>query len=367
MSSEETKFAKLIDLAKETSSEKRRDLLREVTDVFFAETNPRSDTECQMFDEIVVAVANDMTKQVREELAYRVSQSNSPLRKTAKRLATDTITVARPILTKSTCLTDEDLVNIVNSKPQSHLLAVSKRRNIGEVVSAALVNKGEDEVVVSLLENETAQINHDTFVKVAERAQTSKALQGPLVQRKAVPIDVLNDVYAVVEPMLRRKIMARFDQVSEADLQNALKNSRARLNASYADLPEDLEDAKQWLRNQVEGKRLAPPILIQLLRDGRKTHFKCALSFMSDMPFAVVNRIIAQKDIDALSILCRSMDMEKPLFTSIAVVVIGGENSVSQAQNFAKYYDDVPPTAAQRAVRFWKVRSATSQDKSRAA
>ena len=96
MSVEQSKFAMLMELAKETSSEKRRDLLREVTEIFF-DDSARSDTECVMFDEIIVAVAADMTEQVRQDLAAKVARSKSPLRRTAHRLATDTIAVKEPL------------------------------------------------------------------------------------------------------------------------------------------------------------------------------------------------------------------------------------------------------------------------------
>jgi len=55
-------FAILLDLAKETSSEKRRELLRQVTDVFLADAGARSDKEAAMFDEIVGHVANTISR-----------------------------------------------------------------------------------------------------------------------------------------------------------------------------------------------------------------------------------------------------------------------------------------------------------------
>ena len=53
-------FALLLDLAKEGSSEKRRELLRQITDVFLADPPERSDRESMLFDEIVGAVASDL-------------------------------------------------------------------------------------------------------------------------------------------------------------------------------------------------------------------------------------------------------------------------------------------------------------------
>ncbi|MFC7290903.1 DUF2336 domain-containing protein [Hirschia litorea] len=362
MSVDHSKFAKLMDLAKETSSEKRRDLLREVTDVFLQdETAERSEAECAMFDEIIGAVATDMTEQVRMELSRKVAVSKSPLRKTARRLATDSIRVAEPVLRKSTALTDEDLVHIVNTTGQDRLMAVSKREKLGSTVSAALVNKGEDKVVVSLLENETAEIDRETYEVVTERAMTSKVLQAPLVRRKNVPLDLLNNVYHVVEKKLRDQIMARFDSVSEAELNAALEASRHRLNVAYGKEPEDMDKQKKWVEAEIEANRLTPPHLVQQLRNGERARFFASFAYFTHVPLDTVYRIIDQKDVDAMAILCRAAHFPKALFSTLAMQIVGGENGVAKAKEYSDMYEQVPLAAAQRAVRFWKVRSSAAK------
>lgn len=360
MSVDQSKFAKLMDLAKETSSEKRRDLLREVSDVFLeGDQSERTETECAMFDEIIGAVASDMTEQVRMELSRKVAVSKSPLRKTARRLATDSIKVAAPVLRKSRALTEEDLVHIVNTTGQDRLLAVSKRKQLTSPVSKALVNKGEDKVVVSLLENETAEIDRETYEAVTERAMTSKVLQAPLVKRKNVPVDLLNDVYQVVEKKLREQIMARFDSVSEEELNEALAASKNRLNVAYGKAPEDIDKQIKWVEDEVEAERLTPPHLVQQLRNGDRSRFYASFAHFTQVSLDTIYRIIDQKDVDAMAILCRSSHFPKALFSTLAMQIVGGQNGVAKAKEYADMYDEVPLAAAQRAVRFWKVRSKT--------
>ena len=105
MAERPSNFSLLVELAKETSSEKRRELLRQVTDVFLVESQTRSDRAAELFYEIVGAVAADLETQVRIELAQKVAASRLAIRRTARRLAFDDIEVARPVLEKSTALT----------------------------------------------------------------------------------------------------------------------------------------------------------------------------------------------------------------------------------------------------------------------
>ena len=111
-------FALLVDLARETSSEKRRELLRQVTDVFLEDDTSRTDTEAGLFDEIFDAVAADMEVQVRAELARKIANSQAPLGRTARRLALDEIEVARPVIERSTALTQKDSLDVIHQKGQ---------------------------------------------------------------------------------------------------------------------------------------------------------------------------------------------------------------------------------------------------------
>ena len=113
---------------------------------------------------------------------------------------------------------------VIKVKSQDHMLAVTKRPDIGENVSSALVAKGEDRVVVSLLENRTAKIDRETYQRVAERAEVSPVLHAPFVRNAQVPLDLLNNVYLKVEHDLRREIMRKFHGVSPAELEAALED-----------------------------------------------------------------------------------------------------------------------------------------------
>jgi len=350
-------FALLLDLAKEGSSEKRRELLRQITDVFLAQPDQRSESEAILFDEIVGAVAADLETQVRIELSRKVADSNGPLRRTARRLAMDDIEIARPVLERSRSLTETDILDVIEAKSQDHMLAVTKRPDIGEKVSSALVAKGEDRVVASLLQNNTARINRDTFEKVAERAETSEVLHASFVRNAHVPLDLLNNVYLRVELDLRREIMRKFHGVSPAELEAALEASRNRLSSAYGALPEDYQAAKDQIAALAKVGSLRPPVLVQLLREGRKTAFLVAFAQLVDVEFDLGRRLLAGKDLDALAMLCRGAGFDRGLFVTLCILVAGEGSGLSKTEEYGQLYEQVPVAAAQRALRFWKVRA----------
>jgi uncharacterized protein (DUF2336 family) len=367
MAAAPTNFALLLDLAKEGSSEKRRELLRQITDAFLADPPDRSDRESALFDEIVGAVASDLETQVRIELARKVSVSKVPLQRTARRLAMDVIEVARPVIERSIALSEADILDVIDQKSQDHMLAVTKRPDIGTSVSSALVAKGEDRVVAALLENRSARIDRQTFEKVADRAQTSPVLHAPFVRNQHVPLDLLNNVYLKVEGDLRREIMRKFHGVSPAELEAALEASRNHLSAAYGALPDDFQAAKDHVAAVDKKGQLKPPMLVQLLRENRKTAFLIAFAQMVDIDFDLGRRLVDAKDLDALAVLCRGAGFDRGLFVTICLLVAGDGAGIGKAEQFGKLYEQVPVAAAQRALRFWKVRAKSAGGATQAA
>lgn len=361
MSGNGNNFALLLELAKEGSSEKRRELLRQITDVFLASPLDRSENEAVLFDEIVGAVAQDLETQVRIELSRKVADSPGPLRRTARRLAMDNIEVAQPVLERSRSLTQSDLIEVIEAKSQDHMMAVTKRPDIGEKVSSALVAKGEDRVVVSLLQNATAKIDRETYERVAERVETSPVLHAPFVRSAHVPLDLLNTVYVRVEGELRREIMRKFHGVSPAELEAALEASRTHLSSAYGALPQDFAAAKEHIIQLEKRGGLKPPALVQLLREDRKTAFMIAFAQLVDVEFDLGRRLLEMKDIDALAMLCRGAGFDRGLFVTICILIVADGGGLSKTEEYGKLYEQVPVSAAQRALRFWKVRAKGQQ------
>jgi uncharacterized protein (DUF2336 family) len=116
-----SKLQNLVVLAKEKSSERRRALLREVTDLFFDDA-PESDSQVsQTFDDVLMKLAEQTAQEARTELAKRFADAPLAPRGLILKLAQDAIEVAAPILAKSNVLTEADLIGLAESAEQGHL------------------------------------------------------------------------------------------------------------------------------------------------------------------------------------------------------------------------------------------------------
>lgn len=360
-------FALLIELAKENSSEKRRELLRQVTDTFLSPSAPRSDREAELFDEIVGAVAADLETQVRVELSCKVAASKLSIRRTARRLAFDDIQVARPVLELSPALTQSDLIEVIQQTTQDHMMAVTRRSDIGEKTSSALVARGDDPVVASLLNNPLARISRETYERVAHRAISSPVLHAPFVRRMQVPLDLLNEVYLRVSVSLRREIVAKFQGATAEDIESALEASREHLSTAYGALPADYQLAREDVDDLQKRNALQPSSLEPLLRGNKHTSFLIAFARLVDVDFELASRLVEAKDVDALSMLCRAAGFEKNLFITLCMMILGGGGGLAKAERYGQLYEQVPVATASRALRFWKIRAKVATEKAIAA
>ena len=352
------RFAMLADLAKETTSEGRRELLRRVTEALDPAA-PLAADEITAFDDVLAAIASDYSTQVRAQIARLIASSLSPFSRSAQRFAMDDIEVARPILEHSEALTEDTLLRVVNQKSQDHMMAVTRRRRISEAVSHALVERGDDAVVTSLLTNQRAEIGTEAYGMVAKRAETSPVLQAPLVRRSGVPIELLNHLYMKVEADLRREIVGKFESVPPEELEAAFRRSRTRLSNRYSQ-PEDFELSKRRIDGMQRSGALIPQVLASLMREGpaARTAFKIAFARLTDVEFDLIERVVEGQDLDTVALLCRGSSFDRALFVSLAVGLDRSDRALDGADEFAKLYESVPIQAAQRAIRFWKIRAA---------
>jgi uncharacterized protein (DUF2336 family) len=358
MSTHAPRFAKLADLAKQTTSEGRRELLREVTEAI-GQTAVRPDADMAAFDNLLTVVAADYSTQIRADLAKLIA-TNAQFACSAQLFALDDIGVAEPVLRHSRVLTEDTLLKVIAQKSQDHMLAVTGRKEISERISHALVERGNDEVVSSLLANDNAKIGAGTFEVVAQRAQDSVTLQKPLVHRKDVPADLLNDLYMKVEKSLRQEILSKFNHLSEDEVNKAFRKSRDRMSKLYGTAPEDMKAANERIDLLSRRGELVPTILPGLLREGKsgRSAFMVAFARLADVEFDLVQKAVDSHDLDTIALLCRGSNFDRGLFVTLAINLDGQDRGLDGANEFRKLYESVPVLAAQRALRFWKVRTA---------
>lgn len=355
----QSKLLDLIALADEPSSVKRRELLRGVTDLFFT-GDSHDPVQMGLFDDVMSQLAGDMEEAVRIELAQRLSQAPAAPQGLSRRLAMDSIAVAQPILKGSSSLSEDDLLEVARTRGQDHLRAISQRTSVPSAVSDAIVQHGDDTTLGVLLRNEGAVLSRQAHEAVVDRAAANPALHEAVVDRHGLPVDLLNEMYFMVEARLRERIMAKNADVDPATLEAALDAGRKRVAAGDGALPADHAQAEQEFRAIKARGGATAPALAAMLRAKNTTLFLVALADMADIDFHTARHILERRELDALAVVCKAADFDRALFLTFALLILDPSDDVmGKAKAYGELYGALPRDAALRTIRFWRLRRQT--------
>ncbi len=143
----------------------------------------------QLTYETLETLARDQVIRVRQILSDTLKDVVDAPSELIKTLAMDAeLVVSAPVLERSPVLTDDDLLEIIETGPvKGGLGAIARRTQVSEMVSDALAATDDGEAIADLLSNDSAQIREETLDGLIERAPPAELWHAPLVRRPHLP------------------------------------------------------------------------------------------------------------------------------------------------------------------------------------
>jgi len=351
-----SRLERLVDLANESGSDQRRRLLSEITSVFLEDSKNHSELESQYFGDIMGKVAFDLEQEVREELANCLSSEDSAPRDLIMRLAQDEISVAKPIIEKSSILNDDDLVMIAETKSQDHLMAMTRRTDISETVTDALVNHGSDQVLEGVVRNSGARISQTTMVRVVERSQDNEQIQAPLIERPDLPFEMMQSMFDQVSMDLKQKILKQTKEIAPEKLEEMLSSVRAKFDRKGRVRKRVLSKPELFVQDLEDKGQLNESILVTLIRSNKYPEFLVAFSKLTNIDISTAKRLAQDVTGEGLAIACKATEFDRSTFSSILMALSqGSSRSIDETYKLINLYDKIQLPVAQRTMRFWRV------------
>ena len=184
-------IAELEDAVRGGSSARRVETLRQVTDLFLNDGERLSDDQVKVFDDVLCLLIARVETRARAELSKRLAPLDYAPFEVIQHLAwDDEIAVAGDVLTHSSRLSTEALVEIASTKGQDHLLAISARDNLPEAVTDVIVERGETRVIRRLANNATARFSEAGYSGMVAHADDDDELVEILGLRLDLPVEI---------------------------------------------------------------------------------------------------------------------------------------------------------------------------------
>ncbi len=307
----------LFSLAREKSRKGRQALFQNVWDLFESKGEAFTDNERSLMTDILKQLNNEMEKTVRVKLSERVSNWPNAPRELVKMLAGDEIDIAHPILINSKVLHDADLVEIVHHRSMHHQLAIAMRSDISTLVCDALVETGNDEVIIEMIKNGSSSISDELLEQLVEQSRSKEEYQEPLLSREELPADLARKMYAWVSAALRQHIVENFE-IDPDDLDDALSGTVDELSGKEPQKDEHDWDAATKLIDKLhDAGQLTAGFVLKSLREGQIALFELGMAKLTGLRLTLMRRIIYEPGGEGLAIACKSIDIDRSVFLTI--------------------------------------------------
>jgi hypothetical protein len=347
-------IAELEDAVRDGSSKKRVETLRRVTDLFLNDGDRLNDEQVQVFDDVLCLLIARVETRAKAELSRRLGPIDYAPFEVIRHLALDDeISVAGHVLTHSSRLGTDTLVEIASTKGQDHLLAISARENLPEAVTDVIVDRGESKVIRQLANNATARFSEAGYSGIVARAEHDDDLVEILGLRPDLPVKFLRDLLRRAKDAVRARLLAMAPPAIREELKAILKDIVREVPASPT---WSFGVAEELVKLMKELNELDDAAVYKFAEEKKFNEVVVSLAVLNDVPTDMMARLLEGPRADLILIPCRSARLNWPTVETIlrnrpAPIPID-EQSLAQAQ---RDYRKLSMETAQRTVRFWQL------------
>jgi uncharacterized protein (DUF2336 family) len=348
-----------LERAARDSPERRVLTVRRVTDLFLRDAEAFTEQQVELFDVVIARLAAAIETRARAELSERLADIPRAPRGVIRFLAHDEIVIARPVLSRSLRLSDEDLIAVALAKGRDHMLAISERPRLNEPVTDVLVTRGDRVVVHAVAANPGAHFSPATVTALVDRARADEALQALLSRREDLPDADLRQLVEMAAEAARRRLAQSMPEVAGPALDAAVQQSASTIEAIVSGRRRDYGAAYQKLRPVIDARRLAEDDLVALTATGRLDEAICAIAHIAGLAIPTAEQLFDSGEGDLLLVIGKCQGWSWG--TVQALLRLRQPDGVSREgmRRLEQHYERLSPAAAQRVLHFVKVREAS--------
>lgn len=335
----------------------RAAMLRRVTDLFVLASGNLSNEQVALFDDVMGRLLEEIDTSARAAFGQVLGTVPDAPPKAVCRLALDdAIDVAGPILGRSEQVDELTLVVGAKTKSQAHLLAISRRKTLTESVTDILVERGDRQVALSTAENPGAAFSEFGYSKLVQRSSTDDRLAACVWSRPEIPRQHLLKLFADASESVRLEL-------TNADPRKAKIILEIVAQASHQIQTETREKSAGYTAALAQVKSLqasggvSESHVAEFARAGKFDEAAVALSFLCDLPVALIERAFVDERSEQIIIIAKAFGLSWETVKAILLlqdkVKNGGRHEFhNQFETFAR----LKVETAKKTIQFYRLR-----------
>ena len=345
----------LVALAQDKAGKARALIVRRLTDIALLPESQLTPQERQLVDQMLAQLVGHIEVDLRARLATRLADRADAPQEVIVTLAHDVISVARPLLEKSTALGDSDLVDVIQAKGRDHWVATSRRKELSSSVTDALIATGESEALIEIARNKGAQFSAAGYERIVHLSEKEPALCDLLVARDDITPALAHTMFWWASSSLRLDIVNRFT-ADRRMLREALNDAIDEGIDAFSSDPELM----RTLSMMAPQRRYGPSLGEELLSAARSTDMRKVVSLLAkyaDIRPQTAAHIVTDPGGEALAVAAKAMGMTRKEFLQFALLIASHRDSTSrtaaEVNRLTALFDSVATDRADVVLRYW--------------
>ena len=281
---------------------RRVETLRRVTDLFINGAVDYSDQQVGLFDDVFQCLMDHIETSAKTLLANRLAPIDTAPPLTIRALAfDDVIEIAGPVLSQSARLDDDTLIENARSKSQAHLMAISTRKVLSGAVTDVLVQRGNDEVVQSTVNNPGAEFTERGFTRLISRAEGDDNLATCVGLRPNIPRHLYLKLLAKASDTVRQRLeTANPHQAREVP--TAVKEATRRVRSAST---KSTAIAHALVKSLYEDGRLDEFQVAAFAEAGKFDESNASIAALANVPVAIAENMMIETRAEGVMILAK--------------------------------------------------------------
>lgn len=345
----------LVALAQDKAGKARALIVRRLTDIALLPESQLTPQERQLVDQMLAQLVGHIEVDLRARLATRLADRADAPQEVIVTLAHDVISVARPLLEKSTALGDSDLVDVIQAKGRDHWVATSRRKELSSSVTDALIATGESEALIEIARNKGAQFSAAGYERIVHLSEKEPALCDLLVARDDITPALAHTMFWWASSSLRLDIVNRFT-ADRRMLREALNDAIDEGIDAFSSDPELM----RTLSMMAPQRRYGPSLGEELLSAARSTDMRKVVSLLAkyaDIRPQTAAHIVTDPGGEALAVAAKALGMTRKEFLQFALLIASHRDSTSrtaaEVNRLTALFDSVATDRADVVLRYW--------------
>jgi uncharacterized protein (DUF2336 family) len=349
------------------STEKCSETVGRVTALFLASAECYNDEQIALFGDVFERLINTIELRALADIGARIALAElsaqlAPLPQAPAsvigRLARhEEIDIARPVLTESPKLTNDDLIEIARVSGEKHLIAIAGRWWLQEIVTDALLARRFPSVSRRLVDNPGAKLSPAGFAMIVAQAIGDPELAVATGIRADLPKELRTRLLRGATDAVRTRLLSRAPPYLFEEIRAAVAAASGGAERELS-RERDFATARQLIAQLRKDGALTEAMLLGFARQKRYEETVAALAALVQTGIEIVRPLMQSLNSDGILVPCKVANLR---WETVAAILdcrfSAGFTAESELSKLRGQYAELTAENAHRLLKLWSVRA----------